>query len=132
MKLINVAILALVLLAQGAAAQDIYEYTGMAGQRVKVFEQEALNYRLDLADHAYTFVDFSDEVPDASFAAIRFKPNAFSLVVAEDMGEGMTPEDYAEFVVIAMQEKLAAQEDGECGEAVDIGARNERGMQGFP
>ncbi|RZV36117.1 MAG: DUF3857 domain-containing protein [Chromatiales bacterium] len=131
MKLINVAILALVLLCQGAAAQDIHEYTGMAGQRVKVFQQETLNYRLDLADHAYTFVDFSDEVPDASFAAIRFKPNAFSLVVAEDMGEGMTAEDYAEFVVIAMQEKLDAQDDSEFGNSTDIGARNERGMQVF-
>ena len=131
MKLINFAVLAFVLSAQGAAAQDVNEYTGMAGQRVSVFEHEALNYRLDLGTEAYTFIDFSDEVPDASFAAIRFKPNAFSLVVVEDMGDGMTAEAYADFVVIAMQEKLAGQEDSEFKDYADIGARDERGMHVF-
>ena len=131
MKLINIAILALALFAYGTAAQDANEYTGMAGQRVEVFEHASLNYRLDLGGEAYTFIDFSDEVPDASFAAIRFKPNAFSLVVVEDMGEGISAEDYAEFVTIAMQEKLDDQDDSEFGDFVDIGAREERGMRVF-
>ena len=131
MKLLNTVILSCILLAQAALAQGVTEYTGMAGQRVKVFEHEALNYRLNLKDEAYTFIDFSDEVPDASFAAIRFKPNAFSLVVVEDMGEGMTAETYADFVVIAMQEKLDEQEDSEFLEAADIGVRKERGMRVF-
>ncbi len=131
MKLLNTVILSCLLLAQAALAQGVTEYTGMAGQRVKVFEHEALNYRLNLKNEAYTFIDFSDEVPDASFAAIRFKPNAFSLVVVEDMGEGMTAETYADFVVIAMQEKLDEQEDSEFLEAADIGVRKERGMRVF-
>lgn len=116
------------LLGQAVAAQD---YTHSAGSRVDVFEHEALNYRLDLSSEAYTYVDFSDKVPEASFAAIRFKPNAFSLIVVEDIGHGVTAEQYAEVVQSAMQDKLDGEVEGEFKGYADIGARNERGMEVF-
>ncbi len=114
-----------------ASAQDDLRYTENVGQRVAVFEQETLNYRLDLSGDAYTYVDFSANVPEASFAAIRFKPNAFSLVVSEDLGVSLTAEQYAEIVQTAMQDRFADQEDAEYRGHKDIGGREERGMQVF-
>ena len=124
-------ILSLVLLTQGGLAQDSNQYTGKAGQRVAVFEHADLNYRLDLEGAAYTYVDFSRQVPEASFAAIRFRPNAFSLVLAEDLGLGITAEQYAEIVQIAMMDKLDGQAEGSFDGYTDIGERDERGMRVF-
>ena len=124
-------ILCLILLAQGGLAQDSNEYAGKAGQRVAVFEHADLNYRLDLEGAAYTYVDFSRQVPEASFAAIRFRPNAFSLVLAEDLGPGISAEQYAEIVQSTMKDKLDGQAEGSFKGYTDIGARDERGMRVF-
>ena len=113
MNIFRSCALCFVLLAQSAVAQDYAEYTNKAGARVDVFEHETLNYRLDLSAEAYTYVDFSDRVPDASFAAIRFKPNAFSLIIVDDIGFGLTAEQYAEVVQSAMEDKFAAEAEGE-------------------
>ncbi len=115
----------------GAHAQDDLRYTEKVGQRVDVFEHDVLNYRLDLGGEAYTYVDFSTNVPEASFAAIRFRPNAFSLVVSEDLGVSLNAEQYAEIVETAMKDRFIAQEDAEYKGHEDIGAREERGMQVF-
>jgi tetratricopeptide (TPR) repeat protein/transglutaminase-like putative cysteine protease len=123
--------LCIALLAHPAVAQDYAEYTNKAGSRVDVFEHETLNYRLDLGAEAYTYVDFSDKVPDASFAAIRFKPNAFSVVVVEDIGLGVTAEQYAEVVQGEMEDKFDGEVEGEFKGYADIGARDERGMGVF-
>lgn len=131
MKFLNITALCLVLLATAVAAQEQDAYTNNAGSRVDVFEHEDLNYRLDLTAEAYTFIDFSDQVPEASFAALRFKPNAFSLVVVEDLGAGITAEQYAEVVQIAMEDQLAGDADSEYTGYEDIGARDERGMSVF-
>jgi tetratricopeptide (TPR) repeat protein len=116
---------------QSVLAQDPADYTTRAGSRVDAFVHEELNYRLNLGAEAYTYVDFSDQVPEASFAAIRFNPNAFSLVVSEDIGPGMTAEQYAEIVQSAMQDKLDGEVEGEFKGYADIGARDERGMRVF-
>ena len=131
MDIFKSVILCFLLCAHAVVAQDTNEYSGKTGQRVEVFEHEALNYRLDLGGEAYTYVDFSSQVPEASFAAIRFKPNAFSLVVTEDLGTAVGAEAYAELVLITMQEKLESEDDGEFKGHSDIGARDERGMQVF-
>ena len=122
-------VLAFVVLPVGAQEQSFY--TSRVGERVSIFENVALNYRLDLGDEAYTFVDFTEQVPDASFAAIRFQPNAFSLVVVENLGAGVTAEKYAELVQIAMSDQLAGLEDAEYIGHKDLGVVEERGMQFF-
>ncbi len=124
-------VLCIVLFSPFVAAQEPAEYASRAGSRVDEFVHEALNYRLDLGDEAYTYVDFSDQVPEASFAAIRFNPNAFSLVVAEDIGPGMTAERYAEIVQSVMEDKLDGEIEGEFKGHADIGVRDERGMRVF-
>ena len=106
-------------------------YVDRVGERVTVFESEELNYRLQLGNEVYTYVNFTEQVPDASFAAIRFQPNAFSLVVVENLGAGPSAEQYAEMVQLAMVEQLGAREDAEYIGQKDLGAVEERGMQFF-
>ncbi len=121
----------LLLLAAPALRADDVAYTENVGKRVKIFESQALNYRLDLEGASYTYIDFSAQVPDASFAAVRFRPNAFSLVVVEDLGPGFSPQQYAEIVEISMKDRLTGEDSGEFLGATDIGLREERGMQVF-
>jgi tetratricopeptide (TPR) repeat protein len=128
---LRIFVLCSVLLTQSVVAQEYAEYASRAGSRVDEFTHETLNYRLDLGAEAYTYVDFSDRVPEASFAAIRFNPNAFSLVVVEDIGPGMTAEQYAEIVQSAMEDKFDGEVDGEFKGYADIGVRDERGMSVF-
>lgn len=123
--------LLLLVVVGAAAAQDDLPYTQNVGQRVEVFEHEALNFRLDLSGEAYTYVDFSESVPEASFAAIRFQPNAFSLVVSENIGAGLSAKDYAEMVLMAMMDRFESQEDSEYKGQEDLGERSERGMTVF-
>jgi len=123
--------LALLLAAATAGAQEDLAYIEKVGERVEVFEHEALNFRLDLSDAAYTYVDFSENVPEASFAAIRFSPNAFSLVVSEDLGLALSAEQYAEIVETAMKERFSAQDGTEYRGHKNLGGRVERGMQVF-
>ena len=61
-------LLACFLFAEPLLADGEPSYTDQIGERVTVFESKALNYRLDLGSEAYTFVDFSKQVPEASFA----------------------------------------------------------------
>ncbi len=131
MRFLKTTCLCLILLAHSVDAQEHNAYTGSVGSRVELFEHEDLNYRLDLGAEAYTFIDFSKQVPEASFAAIRFKPNAFSLVVVEDIGLGVTAEQYAEVVQSAMEDQLSIEVDGEYKGYADIGVRDERGMEIF-
>jgi transglutaminase-like putative cysteine protease/tetratricopeptide (TPR) repeat protein len=122
--------LGLLLLAGAATGQEPSAYYASAGERVDNFEHQGFNYRLDLAGEGYTFVDFSKRVPEASFAAVRFHPNTFALVIAEDLGSGLTAEDYAELVQREMRGQLD-DEEGEFKGATDIGRREVRGMDVF-
>ena len=92
-------------------ADETPQYLSKTGERVTTFEHTALNYRLDLSSEAYTYVDFSERVPDASFAAIRFKPNAFAIVIVENLPLDTTAEEYAELVRLAMAADLEARDD---------------------
>lgn len=120
-----------VLATSSANAQSEPAYVDKVGERVTVFESEELNYRLQLGGEAYTYVNFTEQVPEASFAAIRFKPNAFSLVVAESLGAGPSAEQYAEIVQLAMVEQLEARGDARYTGQKDLGIVDERGMQFF-
>lgn len=106
-------------------------YLKRIGERVTVFESEAHNYRLELTDEAYTYVDFSEQVPDASFAAIRFSPNAFSLVVVERLAAGPDAEQYAELVHLAMMEQIESREDADYKGLKDLGIVEAGGLQYF-
>ena len=119
------------LFSASLSAADDVAYTDMIGERVAVFESESFNYRLDLSSEAYTFVDFSVKVPEASFAAIRFKPNAFSLVIVEQVGSDLDPEGYAELVQIAMQERLESEEGTEYVGYKDLGTVAANGLTFF-
>jgi len=112
-----------------AAGED--SYIKKIGERVTVFESAANNYRLELGDEAYTYVDFSSQVPEASFAAVRFKPNAFSLVVAEKLGAGPDAEQYAEMVQLAMIEQIGNREGAEYKGHKDLGYVEVRGHRYF-
>lgn len=114
-----------------AIAQGDPAYIDRVGERVTVFESAELNYRLQLGNEVYTYVNFTEQVPDASFAAIRFQPNAFSLVVVENLGAGPGAEQYAEMVQLAMIEQFGAREDAKYLGQKDLGAVEERGMQFF-
>lgn len=131
MKPSYLLLLACLLFAASLLADGEPSYTDQIGERVTVFESKALNYRLDLGSEAYTFVDFSKQVPEASFAAIRFKPNAFSLVVVEHLGSDMGPEQYAELVLVAMQERLSEEEGAEYIGYKNIGLVEVNGLTFF-
>ncbi len=104
-----------------AALAEEQAYLGKVGERVTVFENLASNYRLDLDGEAYTYVNFSEQVPEASFAAIRFQPNAFSIVVSENLGVGPDAEQYAEMVQYSMEEQINAREGAEYTGHKDLG-----------
>lgn len=125
------AVLLVLALIPLQALSDESPYTDRVGERVTVFENNTNNFRLDLDGEAYTFIDFSGEVPDASFAAIRFNPNAFSLVVVEQIGAGMSPEQYAELVQVAMNEQLESQENAEFVGHKDLGPTTADGLDFF-
>ena len=131
MSILRTALLCLLLIAQSVMAQESDAYTERVGERVGVFEHEALNYRLDLGGEAYTYIDFTRNAPDASFAALRFSPNAFTVVVVEDLGPGVTAEQYAEVVQSAMEDKLSGEAESVFKGFADIGTRDERGMKVF-
>ncbi len=131
MERIRTLLLGLVLCAGTAFGADPVDYTEYAGQRVTAFENPELNFRLDLSTAAYTYVDFSSQVPEASFAALRFGPNAFAVVIVEDMGPGLTARAYADIVLEAMEANIGDEEQGQFNGSKDIGGREERGMDVF-
>lgn len=134
MKIVNILLSGLILWAATPAAilaETAPAYLDKLGERVTVFENKDLNYRLDLADEEYTYIDFTEQLPDASFAAIRFRPNAFSLVVVEVLSAGPNAEQYAEMAQLALMERIGDREDAEYKGHKDLGLIDERGMQVF-
>lgn len=102
-------------------AQHDLSYVEQAGHSVKVFEQRQLGYRIDLTGNGYTYVDFSNQLPEASFAALRLFPNAFVAVIAEDLGQGPTAEQYAEMVRYAMSQQMDGRDDATYKGEKDLG-----------
>jgi tetratricopeptide (TPR) repeat protein len=104
-------------------AQGQSDYTKNAGKTVDLFTNDELNYRMDLRDIPYTYINFKGQVPEASFAAMRFNPGVVSLVIVEEPGVAFTAEQYAELVRSAMTARLNVKEDVELHDYRDIGAR---------
>lgn len=99
------------------------DYASSAGKPVGVYENDALNYRVDLDGIPYTFINFTEQVPEASFAAMRFSPSVISMVIVEDVGIVFSAEQYAELVRTAMTSRLSGSDEVELKDSRDIGAR---------
>lgn len=118
------SVLALMPLAAAPAGAEA-DYAHRAGKPVGVYENEELNYRLNLEGHSYTFINFTEQVPEASFAAMRFTPNVVSVVIVEDIGVTFSTEQYAELVRTAMTSRLDGSDEVELKDFRDIGSRVE-------
>lgn len=73
-------------------------YPERAGDTAGVYRNATFNYQLDLTSMPYKIVDFSEQVPDASFAAMRFAPLVFTMAIVEDLGVELSAEQYADIV----------------------------------
>ena len=104
------AVLAMLSVSLDAAHATDTTYAQRAGETAGVYQNASYNYQLDLTSTPYKIVDFSEQVPDASFAAMRFAPLVFTMTIAEDLGVEMTAEQYADIVRSAT---VANFEDGE-------------------
>ncbi len=91
-------ILSAILLALPPAATADAGYAEKAGSAAGVFRNDALNFQLDLESTSYVIVDFTEQMPNASFAAMRFDPLVFTMTIVEDLGTEMSTEQYAEIV----------------------------------
>lgn len=100
-------LVAALLAAPGVFADTSYAQN--AGSSVGTYRNEALNYQIDLDDAPYVLVDLSEQMPDASFAAMRFDPLVFTMTIAEDVGAEMSPGQYAEMVMSATRESFAVE-----------------------
>ena len=104
-------LLAITLLPLISAADDSTKnpgYAEQAGQRVGVYRNESLNFELNLQSLPYVVVDFTQQAPDVSFAAMRSEPPVFVMVIVEDLGAEMSSQQYAEIVKSATSARLAA------------------------
>jgi tetratricopeptide (TPR) repeat protein len=100
MKTLLAAIL-LVLPLLAAADTSNGSYAEKAGRAAGVFRQDDLNFQIDLKSTSYVVVDLREQMPDASFAAMRFDPLVFTMTIVEDLGTEMSVEQYAEIVTSA-------------------------------
>jgi len=91
-------ILSAILLALPPVAAADAGYAEKAGNTAGVFRSEALNFQLDLESSSYVIVDFTRQMPNASFAAMRFDPRIFTMTIVEDLGTEMSTQQYAEIV----------------------------------
>lgn len=97
------AVASLWLCATAAAAP---EYTQQAGSNAGLYQDKRLNFQLDLRSASYRVVDFSKQVPDASFAAMRFDPLMFTMIIVENVGVEMSVDQYADIVATTTRTKF--------------------------
>ena len=95
-------------------------YAEKAGNAAGVFRHEAFNFELDLDASSYVIVDFSEQMPDASFAAMRFEPLVFAITIAEDLGTELTTEQYADIVKSATIVNLSTSEENALMEDIAV------------
>lgn len=93
-----IALLAALAAPTGVAYATEAGYAERAGETAGVYRNTKFNYELDLSSMPYKIVDFSAQVPDASFAAMRFAPLVFTMAIAEDLGVEMSVDQYADIV----------------------------------
>ncbi len=99
------------------------------GSPVTVFEHPHENYRVDLTGAGYRHIDGSMLFPDASFTALRLRPHAVSLIIAEELALSMRSEQYAEAVQWAMQARLADDGSASSHDFRDLGTRETGGVR---
>ncbi len=99
------------------------------GTPVTVFEHLEENYRVDLTGAAYRHIDGSLLFPDASFTALRLRPHAVSLIIAEELALSLGSEQYAEAVQWAMQARLADDGTASSYSFRDLGTRETGGVR---
>ena len=107
-------------------------YAEQAGRPAGNYRNDALRFQLDLGDTPYVVVDMTEQIPDASFAAMRFDPMVFSMAIAEDLGTTMTVERYAEIVKSATAANLSKASGSGVADIELIGERlvdGERALQ---
>ena len=125
-------ILALILAACTAAlppqALADTSYAEQAGRPAGVYRNEALEYQLDLGSTPYVVVDMTEQIPDASYAAMRFDPLVFSMTIAEDLGTVISVEQYADIVRTSTLANLSATAGDITAE--DIRVIGERSVDG--
>ena len=110
-SILGILLSASLLAMPGVAAADT-SYAEKAGSAAGVFRHEALNFEFDLDSSSYVIVDFSEQMPGASFAAMRFEPLVFTMTMVEDLGTEMTAEQYADIVKSATFANLSASDAG--------------------
>jgi len=122
-------LLSAAVLAVAANAHSDTSYSERAGSSAGVYQNEDLNFELDLTSTSYFIVDFSEQVPDASFAAMRFEPLIFSMTVVEDLGLEMTAEQYANIVKTATVANFGGGVGELHGEITKIGETDVDGVK---
>ncbi len=95
---LTTALLALLAAWINTALATDASYAERAGDTAGVYRNATFNYQLDLSSMPYKIVDFSEQVPDASFAAMRFAPLVFTMAIVEDLGVELSAEQYADIV----------------------------------
>ena len=96
-----------------AAATADAGYAEKAGKSAGVYRDAELNFQLDLDSTSYVIVDFTEQMPEASFAAMRFDPLVFTMTIAEDLAVEMSTEQYAEIIKsTTIADLLSADESG--------------------
>ena len=108
-------------LAPESVAVANANYAEQAGTAAGVYRDETRNFALDLADTPYVVVDFSEQMPDAAFAAMRFDPLVFTMTIVEDLGFNMTAEQYSDIVRTATLTNLREKNAGIEPEITEIG-----------
>jgi transglutaminase-like putative cysteine protease len=126
-----IPVLALSIAAAAFAADDHAAYADRGGEKVGVFDQSVLNYRLDLDDHSYSFVDFTDTFPEASFAAVDDESGVISIVIVDDLGVEFTAREYAEWVRSSVSERLVSTGNSGSVDFREIGATEVDGVQAY-
>jgi len=107
-----------------AADTNDRSYAEKAGRAAGVFRHGRLNFQIDLTSTSYVVVDFREQMPDASFAAMRFDPLVFTMTIVEDLGTEMSVEQYAEVVTSATVANLVtADESSSEGNIEALGER---------
>ncbi|MDJ0939344.1 MAG: DUF3857 domain-containing protein [Woeseiaceae bacterium] len=97
--------LALALSFSTVAGADA-NYADKAGSLAGFFINAPEGFALDLSKTPYVIVDFTEQLPDANFAAMRFDPLMFSMSIVEELGTEMTPRQYTDIVRTATRANL--------------------------
>ena len=121
---LNAIITAIFFMTLPAAVTADAGYAENAGKSAGVYRDSEMNFQLDLDSTSYVIVDFTEQMPEASFAAMRFDPLVFTTTIAEDLGVEMSTEQYVEIIKSATIANLLSADEG--GSAAKVAVLVER------